>query len=70
MRAMSVFPPSGYDPRYWPQDGTDAKWTRWVAWYPVVVETGLTCFRAVECRLSPDGPPPDDFPQMQFRLPQ
>jgi hypothetical protein len=67
---MSIFPPDGYDPRYWPQDGTDPKWTRWFAWYPVTVENGLTWLRWVECRLSPDGPPPNDVAEMQFRLPQ
>lgn len=67
---MNIFPPDGYDPRYWPQDGTDAKWTPWFAWYPVKIEEGeWVWLTSVECRQSPDGPPPDDVTRMQFRLP-
>lgn len=76
---MNLFPPSGYSQN--PLDGTDPQWTRWFAWYPVTInvykvseiENGKLSYRVwmrwVECRLRPDGPPPDDFPQMQFRLP-
>jgi hypothetical protein len=63
---MSIFPPSGYDPRYWPQDGSDPKWTRWFAWYPVMIDVykpeeiknGKMRYRVwwrdVECRQTPD----------------
>lgn len=78
--SMNIFPPDGYA---CPQDGTDAKWTRWFAWFPVTIDAydeseirnGKMRYRVwmcwVECRLSPDGPPPhEDVSIMQFRLPQ
>lgn len=76
-----IFPPSGYDPRYIPLDGTDPQWTLWFAWFPVSVDAynvseirrGKMRYRVwlrwVECRLAPDNPPPNDMPRMQFRLP-
>lgn len=75
---MNIFPPTGYDPRYMPQDGADAKWTCWFAWYPVrawgirgpELSTRWTWLQFVECRLSPDGPPPNDVSRMQFRIPR
>jgi hypothetical protein len=77
---MSFFPPSGYPPDA--ADGTDPKWTRWFAWYPVGVDAYkeseirrgkfyyYVWLRWVECRLRPDDPPPLDGTVMQFRLPQ
>jgi hypothetical protein len=62
---MTIFPPSGYGPDA--PDGTDPKWTRWFAWYPVKAER-WAWLKWVECRLTPDGPPPNDVQRMQYRL--
>jgi len=81
---MKIFPPDGFDPRYWPLDGTDAKWTRWFAWYPVIIDAykeseiknGKLFYKVwlrwVECRIAPDGDVEsgNDSTHMQFRLPQ
>ena len=75
---MQIFPPSGVTDR----DGVDPKWTRWFAWYPVEVDAykeneirnGKMRYKVwlewVECRMSPDGNPPDDVSIMKYRLPR
>lgn len=74
---MMIFPRAP-----WAPDGADCPWLRWFAWFPVVVDVyqpkenrrgelrHRVWLRWVECRLSPDGPPPNDVSVWQFRLPQ
>lgn len=74
----SFFPPSGLSRD---EDGTDPKWVRWFAWFPVAINVWevdeikregfsfFAWFQWVECRLAPDMPPPNDFPMMQYRWP-